>query len=104
MKNVPMFWNFTRCVLILLCGWQLLAASLDMLMVQRMLRTAQLPSDHHEAMPVSPENIEMMREVLGRRGPVFYYVGLLVVLALSPYARARTAGEREDKQSGARLE
>lgn len=55
-----------------------------------MLMMTQLPSDHREAVHPTPKAIESVREVLRRRNASsFYYAGLLMVLALIPYASAR---------------
>jgi hypothetical protein len=65
-------------------------ASMNVLMVERMLSMTQLPRDHHEAIPVSSETIQTIRQILHRSNPSsLYYGGLLVILALSPYANTR---------------
>ena len=90
MKKAALLWNLTRCVLILFCGYQLLLASFDALQAERMLRMTQLPSDHHEATAPTPAIIQSVRQVLRRHTPSsLYYAGVLVVLALSPYANTR---------------
>lgn len=92
MKKASLFWNLARVALILFCGYQLLWASMNALMAERMLRLTQLPREHREAIPVSPETIETVRQVLRSSNPSsLYYAGLLVILALCPYATARNA-------------
>lgn len=92
MKKVSLLWNLTRGLLILFCGYQLLFLSLDALQAERMLSMTQLPSEHHEAIrPIPmPETIQSVRQVLRRHSPSsLSYAGLLVILALSPYAKTR---------------
>jgi hypothetical protein len=91
-KNTPLLWNLARVVLILFCGYQLLLASMNSLQAERMLRMTQLPGEHREAIPATSETIQSVRQVLRRSNPSsLYYAGLLVILALSPYATARNA-------------
>lgn len=92
MKKASLLWNLTRGLLILFCGYQLLFASLDALRAERMLSMAQLPCEHHEAIRTipMPETIQSVRQVLRRHSPSsLSYAGLLVILALSPYAKTR---------------
>jgi len=92
MKKASLLWNLTRGLLILFCVYQLLFASLDALQAERMLSITQLPSDHHEAIRPMPESIQSVRRVLRRHSPSsLSYAGLLVILALSPYAKTRNA-------------
>ena len=92
MKHAIILWNLTRCVLVLFCGYQLVSASLDGLQAERMLKITQLPSDHHDAVHLTPKFVESVRQVLRRHNPSsLYYAGLLVVFALTPYGKTRSA-------------
>ena len=56
----------------------------------RMLHMMQLPRDHHESNPVSAKNLQAVEQVLHSIYPSsLYYSGLIVILALSPYATTR---------------
>jgi hypothetical protein len=90
MKIASLLWNLTRVALILLCGYQLILTSMDSQQAERMLGMTQLSREHHEAIPMTSDLVESVRQVLHRRNrSSLYYAVLLVILALSPYATAR---------------
>ena len=92
MKIVSLLWNLARAALILICGYQLVGTSMDSQQAERMLGMTELSSEHHEPIPVTSETIQSVQQVLHRRNQSsLYYAGLLVILALSPYATARNA-------------
>ena len=85
-----MLWNSARVSLIVVCGYQLLLASMDALQAHRMLGMMLTREGQRERIPITEENLQKIRGVVGRHFPTsLYCAGLLVILALSPYAKVR---------------
>lgn len=100
MKQLPLFWNITRCALCILCCYQLILFVLDAKQAERMLYRREGPDSYLQTQKAI--DLEQIDRVLNRRGQSsLIWLGLLTLVALSPYARvSRLATPPEANKRG----